>query len=368
MEKKMKTRKGKDGFDYPYTSPDIVKDETGKSVTTKFNEINAQFKDIANNPLKTLAIQKVGKNIQIAYKYNSLKDCRIIINNTNANGTPQLCGNEFFLNADKLPSVDFDSPGDGFNIGKTDFIGPIICNALKNGDTDVNTDGSLHFTGGMHDITDTIGNGKPTATNINMRTYIDGVLYDENSNIIIRANHIRIQIQNKIMASNTVKADGSGRYVISEIVTYEMGTDMKLNVNVTLEAIEDVNIYKYYGMQGNFLGYKNNYEWAQIQYLNDNNVTYGATLGVESTNLQNAKGNKLFIDDRKLNTVLMELKPVGLGSFFLNTEDKNALATKWSKAYFNLIRKENDPFLFNNHKSLFWEGSYEFKESRLSIL
>lgn len=48
MTKKMKTRKGKDGFDYPYTSPDIVKDETGKSVTTKFNEINAQFKDIAD--------------------------------------------------------------------------------------------------------------------------------------------------------------------------------------------------------------------------------------------------------------------------------------------------------------------------------
>ncbi len=47
MAKKIKTRKGKDGFDYPYSSPDIVIDETGKSVTTKFNEVNTQFKDIA---------------------------------------------------------------------------------------------------------------------------------------------------------------------------------------------------------------------------------------------------------------------------------------------------------------------------------
>lgn len=47
MAKKMKTRKGKDGFDYPYTSPDLVIDENGKSVTAKFNEVNSQFKNIA---------------------------------------------------------------------------------------------------------------------------------------------------------------------------------------------------------------------------------------------------------------------------------------------------------------------------------
>lgn len=47
MAKNMKTRKGKDGFDYPYTSPDIVIDANGKSVTKKFEEFNSQFKDIA---------------------------------------------------------------------------------------------------------------------------------------------------------------------------------------------------------------------------------------------------------------------------------------------------------------------------------
>jgi hypothetical protein len=47
MGKKMKTRKGKDGYDYPYTSPNLVIDENGKSNTTKFTEIDSQFKDIA---------------------------------------------------------------------------------------------------------------------------------------------------------------------------------------------------------------------------------------------------------------------------------------------------------------------------------
>ncbi len=46
MEKNMKTRKGKDGFHYPYTSPDLVIDKNGKSATKKFEEISSQFKNI----------------------------------------------------------------------------------------------------------------------------------------------------------------------------------------------------------------------------------------------------------------------------------------------------------------------------------
>lgn len=43
MAKNMKTRRGKDGFSYPYTSPDLVVDENGKSATTKFNELEAKI-------------------------------------------------------------------------------------------------------------------------------------------------------------------------------------------------------------------------------------------------------------------------------------------------------------------------------------
>ena len=47
MEKKMKIRKGNDGFSYPYTSPDLVMDENGKSVSKKFDEVSSQLGDIA---------------------------------------------------------------------------------------------------------------------------------------------------------------------------------------------------------------------------------------------------------------------------------------------------------------------------------
>lgn len=48
MSDKMKVRDGNDGYSYPYTSPDLVIDENGKSNTKKFEEIDTQFKDIAN--------------------------------------------------------------------------------------------------------------------------------------------------------------------------------------------------------------------------------------------------------------------------------------------------------------------------------
>ena len=41
MPKSIKSRKGKDGFNYPYTSPDLVIDKNGRSATTKFNEIDS---------------------------------------------------------------------------------------------------------------------------------------------------------------------------------------------------------------------------------------------------------------------------------------------------------------------------------------
>lgn len=47
MSDKMKIREGKDGYSYPYTSPDLVVDENGKSATKKFDDISSQFKDIA---------------------------------------------------------------------------------------------------------------------------------------------------------------------------------------------------------------------------------------------------------------------------------------------------------------------------------
>lgn len=58
MSDKMKIREGKDGYSYPYTSPDLVVDENGKSATKKFDDISSQFKDIAKK------VENVGQPTQ----------------------------------------------------------------------------------------------------------------------------------------------------------------------------------------------------------------------------------------------------------------------------------------------------------------
>ena len=80
MEKKMKTRKGKDGFDYPYTSPDIVIDENGKSNTKKFEEIDSQFKDIASYPKNSTELQEYFLNSNIIKVNKDISGANFTIN------------------------------------------------------------------------------------------------------------------------------------------------------------------------------------------------------------------------------------------------------------------------------------------------
>lgn len=95
MSDKMKIREGKDGYSYPYTSPDLVIDQNGKSTTTKFNEINSQFKDIAtkideiSNPFNinsftvSPSTAQKGSTINVTVKWSYNKDIsNQMLNNT----------------------------------------------------------------------------------------------------------------------------------------------------------------------------------------------------------------------------------------------------------------------------------------------
>lgn len=62
MAKNMKIRRGNDGFSYPYTSPDLVVDENGKSNTKKFEEI--EYSKADKNEVFTMA--NMGQDIKEA--------------------------------------------------------------------------------------------------------------------------------------------------------------------------------------------------------------------------------------------------------------------------------------------------------------
>ena len=90
MSKDFLARKGKDGKYYPYTSPDLVIDQEGKSASTKFQEVNAQLQTVEqqNNsvvinvlypPIPLIAL----KNDSITDNYSNLN---AIVNWIIANG------------------------------------------------------------------------------------------------------------------------------------------------------------------------------------------------------------------------------------------------------------------------------------------
>lgn len=55
MAKDMKTRKGKDGFHYPYTSPDLAIDATGKSNTKNLKKLIRNLKILRTTQFESIA-------------------------------------------------------------------------------------------------------------------------------------------------------------------------------------------------------------------------------------------------------------------------------------------------------------------------
>lgn len=76
MPKDMKTRKGKDGIYYPYTSPDIVVDSTGESQTTKNNSMKTDIDGIKTElgtaQLTTTAKDVKGAVNEVAAQYKDI--------------------------------------------------------------------------------------------------------------------------------------------------------------------------------------------------------------------------------------------------------------------------------------------------------
>lgn len=98
MSKGMKTRKGKDGIYYPYTSPDIVVDSAGESQTTKNNnmktDIDSIKTDLGTEELTTTAKDVKGAVNEVAAQYKEI-----------ANGIDYLKGKNVVMFGDSIMDV-----------------------------------------------------------------------------------------------------------------------------------------------------------------------------------------------------------------------------------------------------------------------
>lgn len=122
MAKNMKIRRGNDGFSYPYTSPDLVIDENGKSATTKFNELEAKIgtssgtsiDDVNTSTDKTWSSSKIDSQFKdIANKYNAiltrLNELGIDIGNVDINSIVKLNDNWKFNLISTTSNTNYNS-------------------------------------------------------------------------------------------------------------------------------------------------------------------------------------------------------------------------------------------------------------------
>lgn len=119
MPKNMKTRKAKDGFNYPYTSPDLVIDPSGKSVTTKFNELEDKMKKVGSTSIddtntttdKTWSSSKIDSQFKdiASYPKNSTELQEYFLNSNIIKVNKDISGTNFIINSNKILTSDTQS-------------------------------------------------------------------------------------------------------------------------------------------------------------------------------------------------------------------------------------------------------------------
>ncbi|MDF2685909.1 MAG: hypothetical protein K0S55_1090 [Clostridia bacterium] len=204
---------------------------------------------------KPIYITKVDDLISVRNKYSLNQDIDIQWKKKGGNNLFDLYRINFIDNTADIISRE---PVSGYAFEScTDFFGPHKILSTSNIDGDLPA--SVDFTGGNHayDGGDT---GAATAKTSEVRLFTEG---REVTGYDGYADFIEIRWINFVQASNTKKADGTGRAVFKE--SYCMTFDgIKYNVECLLEALEDITWVNYYGLQAPYYGM-----WDDFAYFHN---------------------------------------------------------------------------------------------------
>ena len=142
---------------------------------------------------------------------------------------------------------------------------------------------------------------------------------------------------NYIQGYNTTGKNGSSsREVLKETVNYVIYSG-KIDIDLHIEALEDISIVRYYGLQ------TQNYSWkGTVTYINGTNQKVTA-----DNSLQNNPGNKeefpgvTTIRQSSVNGDILEAwidNQIGLGKYdYLKDNKPCAFTESYGKSYFDLV-------------------------------
>lgn len=245
-----------------------------------------------------------------------------------------------------MQRITYDD-GITFQIG-SDWIGPYQI-ASKKGKGKK----SLQFTGGYHG---TNGNetGHPTAHTTRIQWSLDGKPLDidkDSPKGFLYGDRLKLDVVNEVQAS------GENKTAIREIQEYTF-EDGHMEVAVTITALQDLSIRRYYGLQAQTqLWQKHTY------YIYDNGAIDENGSMWESQSLEKGNPQKLrldaigLFDNNSKNGLIVSLYDVGLGTYeYVDDGQPMGFKMNYGKIYYDLVREKNLDLL--KGQNIFWKGSY----------
>lgn len=230
----------------------------------------------------------------------------------------------------------------------TDWIGPMI---VRSADHTLNSKYIPEFTGGWHTV---VRNGMEvkTGSTSSVSYYIDGKLLKNDTKTY--GNTVEIIVTNLISGYNQVDFDKKGE-IVKEIVTYKIVRGV-VNVSVTLEALNDLIIERYYGLQ------TQNSLWDKVTYISsDKSIESSYETDVDNCSALRSDGKIVFsefkLDSNLINLIVCLDTSFGLGNFEnLQIGLPYIFTKKYGKTYFNLIN--GNPVTLSKGQRIQWQGSY----------
>ena len=231
---------------------------------------------------------------------------------------------------------------------ETDYILPIRVKAVNNINGDFTGDEN-YFTGGFHGYgNNTSGNYSQTMREVSKKILLDGKELQPGDSLY--GNRLVIEVINNVQASNTEKADGSGREVIQQLIRVIVEGKSEAKVEVEWTALEDVDV---------------NTLHCFGQYFDFTNVRF---VGSSTRRGVYTKGATVYPSDEKTNlircydnTYAFEVgmdNGYGLGDGQCREGVRNAFMTNASKGYFNVLRDDGTPIRLESGDMVAYRGRF----------
>lgn len=231
-------------------------------------------------------------------------------------------------------------------ISGTDWIGPYYVCSVSSAQAGL----TKKFTGGWHGSNGD-GTGNPTAQTTEVRISVDGET--SGSNFERNCQQVDLMVVNLIHGYDFASTNKS---LLKETVHYCVKSDRRIDVEVQIEALDDLVIQRYYGLQS-----QNFAIFDSVKYLSGKEVVNTAAINTNSNCKSNNGLNTIMLTDvQNMHRLILILNTTeGLGATnYLGAGVPRAFSANYRKSYFNLVNGQD--LLLNKGEVVFWKGSYQW--------